>query len=154
MTKTRAAKAATPAAPPQQPPAPPTGDDTTVNPVHDEAGAPPYSIVPDTDPLGIQRAADKIDAAVLAELSAGATPPPDDPVPPEPRLPPVLASFHRLDQVRNLPEVVGDIYTQPVEFAEGSIQRFKASETDRRTMEVIALPGQGFAARAVAPEEA
>lgn len=127
MTKPKAAaKAAAPAPAPQQPPAPPpTGDDTTVNPVHDEAGAPPPEV-------------------------------PTDPVPPEPRLPPVLASFTRLEVVRGLPEVVGDIDTQPVEFAEGSIQRFKASETDRRTMEVIALPGQGFAVRAVAdiPQEA
>lgn len=77
-----------------------------------------------------------------------------EPQPPAPRMPPVVASFTRLEAVRALPEVVGDIETQPVEFAPGSIERFKASDTDRRTMEVIALPGSGFAARAVATEEA
>lgn len=84
-----------------------------------------------------------------------AGPPPEEPAvvsDPVPRLPPVVATFHRLEQVRSLPEVAGDIDTQPIEFAPGSIERFKASETDRRTMEVIALAGAGFASRAVTEE--
>lgn len=136
------------------PAAPPPAGDEPANPVHDEAGTPPgatpvESFGPADDPVrqraldtAVQSVADSEDAKALLLMGA-------EPHSPEPRLPPVTAAFARLDQVRSLPEVVGAIDTQPVEFAPGSIERFKASETDRRTMEVIALPGMGFAVRAV-----
>ncbi len=108
----------------------------------------------DAEPPAPPPAGDPPVNPVHDEAGAPPAPPPAEPKPPEPRLPAVLASFTRLAVVQGLPEVVGDVETQPVEFAPGSIQRFKASDTDRRTMEVIALPGAGFAVRAVTTEEA
>ena len=138
MAKAKSTRAQLPAQ--TQDAAPPPGEQPPVNPVHDEAGPPPAA----DQPLVFHTKA--IDfSAFRAKFDDVAT---------IARLPAVEAYFHRLEQVRGLPEVVGDVETQPIEFAPGSIERFKASETDRRTMGVIALPGAGFAQRAVATEEA
>ena len=134
----------------------PNGD-AEFNPEHDESGAPPELVSVDvtvTTPLVAQRPpnwdlgiaagarhlAAQVDADVLADLSGQ---------PRQKLIAPVLANFTRLEQARGIPEVVGEVDTHPVEFAPGSIQRFKAGEDDRRTMEIIALPGAGFACRAV-----
>lgn len=168
MTKAKAARAQLPGQPSD---AEPTTTDATL--IGGSLKPPVFQAGEAEAPVGFVR----VDAAVTTEPpldpalgTASALPPvepgpttvdaaplglpPVDPLPPEPRLPPVLAAFTRLEQVRSLPEVVGEIETQPVEFAPGSIQRFKASDTDRRTLEVIALPGMGFAVRAVTTEEA
>ena len=112
MTKAKAARAQLPGQPSDAEPVQTTPTDEVLNPVHDEAGAPPQGPAPDTEPA----------------------PPPAEPQPPAPRLPPVLCSITRLAIAQSLPEVVGEVETQPIEFAPGSIERFKASDTDRRTM--------------------
>lgn len=112
MTKTKAAakKAAAPAQPPAPPPADTPPADNPVNPVHDEAGAPPQA--------------------------------------------PVLSAHVRtLAEAQALPEVGADADTLPISFVAGSIQRFKASDTDRRTMEVVAMSDGSLAMRVVAAEE-
>lgn len=67
---------------------------------------------------------------------------------------PVINAIVRLEVAQSLPEVDVDAPLEPVEHAEGAIERFIASDTDRRVMAIVGFAG-GLAAQAVeAPAEA
>ena len=60
----------------------------------------------------------------------------------------LVAGFKRLDQVRDLPEVLADAALEPIEFEPDTIEQFMASDTDRRVMRVVGYAG-GFASQEV-----
>jgi hypothetical protein len=73
----------------------------------------------------------------------------DEPHERDPVLPETpIAEIKRLELARSLPEVPKDHPVHDVCIVPGCIERFKASETDRRTMEIVGYAG-GLAVRAV-----
>lgn len=59
---------------------------------------------------------------------------------------PIINAILRLEIAQSLPEVPADADLEPVEHAEGAIELFVASETDRRTMRIVGFNG-GLAAQ-------
>ena len=137
-----AAKTVAAAAPAPAPDTPPKTDDLTHQDAPPMGGLPPLTADQAARHAEAnQRVADKVDAQIEAKILA-ANPPAAT----------ATAAFTRIEQVRGLPEANADMKAIPVTFAPGSIKRFKASDTDRRTMEVVAIEGCGFAVRAVATD--
>lgn len=61
---------------------------------------------------------------------------------------PIINAIVRLEYAQALPEVLPDAVLDPVEHAEGAIEHFVASDTDRRTMRIVGFAG-GLACMAV-----